>query len=443
MSATMGFDALHHLSHELEELCQALRTGALGVDEQLTDLLREGMDRMGGMVDAAERGAEPDPAPDLEQAVRSYLRQEGTTGFMVVEAAPEPAPEPDQPPPEDTSLAAIAELMAVSQRLRGLRPGAPDVIAEARRIEAAARTVFAALARARQVGFETVVPPLRRHLRRVCAREGKEAQLEVSGGATLVDPSVLGALQGALVQLLNNAVVHGLEAPQARRASGRPGIGLVQLTVDREGESLRVTVTDDGSGFQVEELLAAGRSHGGGNGPEDEERTETARVSGRGPSPPAPPRAAMREAILAALTDGVTTRGQAGPDAGRGEGLGAVRQAVEALGGRLEITSKAGRGSSILVVVPVQQRFEELLLVFEGDHARAFPQRIVLGSPDGPLIRFKGGHTVRVGRVLGLVEALVSPAPFPFNLLPQVTGTTVGPDGTILFVLDPTPGARP
>lgn len=447
MGAQLGYAPVTLLAHTLEDLCDGLRTGKLPTDAEACGRLEEGIERLSDMVNVISAGGEPEPAPDVEQAIRSHLRSQGTTAFTVVE--PPSAPEPgDLAPPtvrDDDLMASLAELLAVGQRLRALAGSDPRLANEAQRVEDATRRLFARLAESRQVTFETLLPAIRRHLRALCTQRGKEAILEVTGEETLVDPTVLATLQGVLVQIVNNAMVHGIEPAAERRRKGKPGTGRVSIAVAREGEDFVLTAWDDGRGFDVAALAEKARRV------REQDSTDrdihTTNPMDRRRRPRAPSGGAVSAAIEAAFVDGISTADALDEYAGRGQGLGAVLQAITSLGGTLEATPAPGGGARFRLVVPVQQRIEELLLVREGGLTLAYLARTVddaIASDasgrkprESGFIVLKGGGRRRVDAILGVVEGLVSPAPFPFNHLPRVSGTTVAPDGSILFVVDP------
>lgn len=449
MSAQLGFAPIALLAHTLEDLCDGLRTGKLPADAAACRLLEEGVERLTEMVNGIAAGTEPEPAPDVEQAIRSHLRSQGTTAFTVVEPPP-PEPQEVPRPRDDDLMASLAELLAVGQRLRILAVTDPRLEYEGRRVEEATRRIFARLAEARQVSFETLLPAIRRHLRALCSQLNKEASLEVTGEETLVDPTVLATLQGVLVQIVNNALVHGIEPATERRRKGKPGVGRVSIAVSREGEEFVLTAWDDGRGFDTVALRELARRS------RDEDGTDrdihTTNPIARPRLPRLPRGAHLAEAIEHAFLDGVSTAAELGEYAGRGHGLGAILQAVTGMGGTLQATNSPGEGARFRMVVPVQQRIEELLLVREGGITLAYLARTIddnapstrrpaSATTNAEFLVLKGGGRRRVEAVLGVVDGLVSPAPFPFNQLPRVNGTTVAPDGSILFVVDSTPPA--
>jgi signal transduction histidine kinase len=160
---------------------------------------------------------------------------------------------------------------------------------------------------------------------------GKEVgPLRVSGSETLVNVRALDRAGAAVVHMLRNAVVHGIEPPGERLASGKPEAGTIALSLERADGDLVFEVADDGAGIDRGAVLA--RAVELGLVSEEEGRTaDLARLL---------------------LLPGLTTAGKSGAEAGRGVGLDTVREAAEFLSGRAEIESEPGRGTRIRLVCP-------------------------------------------------------------------------------------------
>ena len=407
MSATMGFAGMTLLAHALEDVFEAVRVGRVAGDSAALRLAREGVDAMDAQIEQVAAGVEPTPATALEDRARAFLRTSGTTAFTLLPPKEDEDAEATERPRGAQASDALTEVMAAATQLRALVPKDARVAATLDRLQGASRRLYTALAELRTVSFETVLPPLRRHVRSVAALYGREVRLEVRGEAMAVDPVLLGGLQGALVQLLTNAIIHGIESPEERLRIGKLRTGLLQLTAERTPQQITVVLTDDGRGFDVDALrMAADQQHG--------------------------------DAVDIAMRSGVSTASTLGLHAGRGQGLGAVRATVEAQGGTMIVTMTPGRGARFQLDLPAADELCELVLFERGAHTFAVPATALSGSAvsDGG-IRLHTGDVVTIDRVVGSVEALVSLPPFPINLLPVVTGTTIAPDGSVLFVVDP------
>lgn len=422
MAATMQHPPITLLAHALEDVCDGLVKQTLPRDETTIGLLGEGFNALRRQLRAVEDGDEPSFEAEFEQRLRDYLKAGGTTGFTLLVPSSEEAPTGQDEAPAglrmDHSIAAIAELMSACARLRD-NVGESGAV-EVNRIEDAARAIYRELVELRQVRFVTVVPALRRQMRHVAQRHGRQARLEVAGEDILVDQAVLGAMQSALVHLVHNAIIHGIEAPEARQEAGKSGVGRIGITAERVGHDLVVTFTDDGHGFDTRALrVAAGDDEG--------------------------------HPVDIAFRQGITTAGALDHLAGRGVGLPVVRSVVEGLGGRLAVTSTPGRGTKFRLEVPISADLVKLLVVEAGGENWAIPEHRVqpgectvacvpllgLAVTGNIHVLLASGEGIAVDRVVGHTEGLVSPPPFPLNRLPCVKGTTVAPDGRILFVVEP------
>lgn len=409
MSATMGYAAMTLLAHVLEDVFEAVRQQRVPGDAPALQLARDGIEIFSRQIDQVVIGEEPSPATALEHRARAFLRTSGTTAFTLLLPSAEEDPDGTERPRGASASDALTEVLAASTRLKTLIPDDDVVRAEVDRLQSASRRLYAALAELRQVTFDSVVPPLRRQMRSVAALYGREVRLDVRGDGTLVDPVLLSALQGTFVHLVTNAIIHGVEDPEERQARGKPVVGLLQLTVERNGGEISIIFTDDGRGFDTEAIrFAAGVDRG--------------------------------DPVELAMRPGVSTASEIGLHAGRGQGLGAVRATVEAQGGKLTVTTLVGRGTRIRLDVPAKVDLRELTLIQLGGLTFAIPSRALEDRPGGASatsLFLRDGRRITVDRLVGTVEALVSPPPFPISRLPQVTGSTLAPDGSVLFVLDP------
>jgi two-component system chemotaxis sensor kinase CheA len=163
--------------------------------------------------------------------------------------------------------------------------------------------------------------------RRIAARLGKEVDVEVDGRGLRVDSKQWAGFWSAFIHAVRNAVDHGIEPAAVRRAAGKPERGAIALGTYLRGDSFVVEISDDGAGIDWSKLAEKARALG--------MRAETAEE--------------LREALF---RDGVSTAASVTDISGRGLGMGALREAAEALGGRVEVESKRGRGSTLRMVFP-------------------------------------------------------------------------------------------
>jgi two-component system chemotaxis sensor kinase CheA len=207
--------------------------------------------------------------------------------------------------------------------------------------------------RVRMVPFQTLVPGLQRAVRDAARSEEKYVTFTLNGGEVELDKKVLETLKDPLLHLLRNAVIHGLETPEARSAAGKPAEGQISLTVRQQGSEVHIAVQDDGRGFDVEALRRHSAENGGPVFDSDANPND----------------------IIAALAfrPGITTVKHVTELAGRGVGLDVVRQNVVALRGRIKIENTPGKGATILLAVPVSLTMSRGLLVQVGSERYALP----------------------------------------------------------------------
>ncbi|HET9643520.1 MAG TPA: response regulator, partial [Burkholderiaceae bacterium] len=191
------------------------------------------------------------------------------------------------------------------------------------------------------------------------------------------DAQVLEALQGSLVQLVRNAVAHGIETPAERTLAGKPAAGRVCVEAEQSGYQVMLRCRDDGRGVDLEAVRKA--------------------IERRGASPQAVRELGTGELVAALLHGGISTSEVVTELAGRGVGLDVVRDAVQRLGGSVAVHTEATRGSTIELKVPVSLSVLEVLSVQAGGQRAAIPLsavRRVLRLAPHEITRVPGGDAV-------------------------------------------------
>lgn len=307
-----------------------------------------------------------------------------------------------------------------------------------------------------------VMEPLPRVARELARQLGKQVHVELEGAELELDRSILDRLSDPLVHLLRNAVDHGLETPDLRLRAGKSQAGRIRLQARREKDSIRISVEDDGAGIDLEAVRA---------------RAVAAGLLHEGIAEDLPP----DEIAALVFRPGLSTRPTVSEVSGRGVGMDAVKATVESLGGRVELSSRAGLGTVTSLVVPITAAIQRVLLLGLGDETVALPigkvERIVeiepgsiersgresfaliddvpvlvldlaerLGLANGtaagplPLVltEIRGERIgLRVTRLEGQQEIYVKPVPSLLAGLRVLGGLTVLGDGRPIFLLDP------
>jgi two-component system chemotaxis sensor kinase CheA len=190
----------------------------------------------------------------------------------------------------------------------------------------------------RLVGAASLFTILERTARDSARALGREVSFSGTGGEIRLDAPMLEAMQHALVQIVRNAVAHGIEPPAERVRLGKPEAGRITLRIERRGGRINVTCGDDGRGLDLDAIRRAAHA----------------------------PHASMAEAIRLLLKGGISTSEQVTEASGRGVGLDVVRDLMQKVGGTVEITSEAGRGANFHLSVPPSLSAVDALLVEVG-----------------------------------------------------------------------------
>jgi two-component system chemotaxis sensor kinase CheA len=240
----------------------------------------------------------------------------------------------------------------------------------------------------RMVPFETLVPLLQRTVRDAAHREYKQAALVVEGGAIELDKKVLETIKDPLIHLVGNAVSHGIETPEVRAVTGKPPEGRIALVLQQRGAEVRISVRDDGGGFDLHRLRQASAQHAGFALDEY---------------------ASTSEIIEIAFQPGVSTAGNVTSLSGRGIGLDIVRQRVESLQGRIEVESTPGEGTTIDLLVPVSLTITRALLVQAGAERYMLPLLSVEKIVQGQEMLRLDERTLPLLPLVGLLERPAAP----------------------------------
>jgi chemosensory pili system protein ChpA (sensor histidine kinase/response regulator) len=212
------------------------------------------------------------------------------------------------------------------------------------------------LLRMRLVEFDAVSDRLYAVVRQACKGTEKQVRLDIVGGSMEMDRGVLERMMPAFEHLLRNAVVHGIETSEIRRAVGKPAMGAISLSLHQDGSDVSVTIADDGAGLQLEKIRAR------------------ARVSGLLESGQA---LDLEEAIRLLFVPGFSTADEVTALAGRGIGMDVVLSEVNAIGGRIETASQPGQGTSFKIVFPLTTAVTQVVILRMGTMTIGVPAKLL------------------------------------------------------------------
>jgi two-component system chemotaxis sensor kinase CheA len=194
-------------------------------------------------------------------------------------------------------------------------------------------------------------------LARDLARDfGKKVSFVTSGEDTELDRTVVEEIGDPLVHMVRNALDHGLEAPAARLAAGKPEIGTLHLRAYHQGSNIVVELQDDGRGIDPEKVLAKARRQG--------LIADGLQLS-------------REDIINLVFLPGFSTAEKVTAVSGRGVGMDVVKRNIEKLRGKIEISSEVGRGSAFKVKLPLTMAIIDGLVVRVGDDRFILPSTSV------------------------------------------------------------------
>ena len=320
------------------------------------------------------------------------------------------------------------------------------------------------LMRVRMVQFASISERLFRVTRQAAKEVDKRVNLDIRGGAVEIDRSVLEKMTGPFEHLLRNAVVHGIEAREARRAAGKNEIGELLIEVRQEGNEVIIQFSDDGQGLNIERIRDKAMRIGLLAGDE---------------------RMLDEEVADLIFHPGFSTANEVTELAGRGIGMDVVRSEAAVLGGRVSTWSEPGKGAHFTIHLPLTLAVTQVVLLSSGGQTYAVPsvlveqvqqlktsalatayndgsvlwngQRVALHYLPGllgnraaspvsqhysPILILKSGNdrvAIHVDEVIGNREVVVK------NIGPQlarmvgIAGATVLGSGDIVLILNPVP----
>lgn len=300
------------------------------------------------------------------------------------------------------------------------------------------------------------IPRLVRDLSR---KLDKEVDLQMEGGATELDKTVLERMIDPLVHLVRNGMDHGIETPEERKAAGKTDVGILKLSACQESGSVVIEIVDDGKGINGPVILAKAREKGIVGA--DEELSDDQ----------------INQLIFA---PGFSTAAVLSDVSGRGVGMDVVRRNILDLGGRVHVYSEYGVGTRIEINLPLSLAILDGQLVRVADQVYIIPILSIIETLEleqtersdvpgtGEICRFRGEylHMLRVadhfqltepssgrlvvvvdthGKRMGLViddvlgqqQVVIKPLDKNYKSVKGLAGATIMSDGSVALILDP------
>ncbi len=522
-SSFLGFDQLVEVSHSAEDVLHLIRNGEKAMTPEIMDVILEATDVIKVLVKQVKEdkfeeieiagikarleGLKSDKPPQKEE-VADEVPSETEVQEEIVEEAPQKvetksAPvqkeKPAQKPADKKGAAAdsdkglsgidattirvsverlddmmnlVGELVLERNRLlqinRDFRENKnvdeyPEKVADTtERIHFVTTEIQLSVLKTRMVPIDRLFRKFPRMIRDISREMKKKADLLISGGETELDKTVIDELGDPLVHLLRNSIDHGLEAPEQRRALGKPEIGRVELSARQEGNHIIIGVKDDGKGIDVDKVKAKAL--------EREIVTQEQLL------------AMSKQDIMQLIFEaGFSTAEQVSNISGRGVGMDVVKTNIRKLGGMIELNSEVNMGTEMVLKLPLTLAIMQALMVQVHNDVYAIPLASVIETikiEDGdiknvnqkeviyhrdsviPLLRLQevfmvsqNGNTsdteymVLVGagekrfglvvdRLIGQEEVVIKSLGDYLGNIPGIAGGTITGDGRVRLIVD-------
>jgi two-component system chemotaxis sensor kinase CheA len=403
-SGFLGFSRLEALSHAAESLLAELRDGRITLSPARADVLLEVVDATRGLLGVIEATGSEDERDvsglieriealqhdekDAPQAMAPAPREPGEKAKLVIPPPPPwdsaragsfdassttPTPAPPAPkkapqpvaltPSPATTISAersvrvdvdlldriirqVGELVLARNQLSALvRQGEdPALNTTLQRLSMIVSELQEEAMKTRMQPVEQLFAKLPRVVRDLAAQFSKKVRLEVEGGETELDRSLLEAVKDPLTHIVRNAIDHGLETPEARRAAGRDETGTLAVRAYHESGQVVLEVSDDGAGIDPSHVAAAALERG---------LVTPGELAAM----------AEREIVDLVFRPGFSTAAAVTNVSGRGVGMDVVRTNVEAIGGTVDLQSTPGAGTTIRLRIPLTLAIVPALLV--------------------------------------------------------------------------------
>jgi two-component system chemotaxis sensor kinase CheA len=405
-TGSLGFKRLEELAHSGENLSGLLRDGKLAADEPIITGLLQLLDGLRSILKTIEATAGEGEGSDdvlicrLEElqapaqvAQRPHVMVAGTTSATLsppsvaaMTNAPVALPEAPPPaaPPSDIEAPAtrsapgrsgtaaestlrvdvtllnrmmnlVGELVLTRNQVLQATAADPNMTMLSRRLDMVTADLRESVMKARMQPVSNIFSKMPRIVRDLSQSLGRRVRLQMEGQDTELDKSLLEAIKDPLTHAVRNSLDHGIESPEVRLAAGKDPEGTLRLRAAQEGSHVLIDVVDDGAGIVVEKVRDKAVERG---------IITAERAAHLG----------ERELLQLIFLPGFSTAAAVSNVSGRGVGMDVVRTNVEKIGGKVEIESRPGKGTTLRLRIPLTLAIIPALIVRSLDQSFALPQ---------------------------------------------------------------------
>jgi two-component system chemotaxis sensor kinase CheA len=365
-SSFIGFEQMSELTHKFEDVLNKLRKFELKLNPEIMDVILEAQDLMKVLLSKLEAN---DLSPIDISGVVSKLERISRGEFLIEEdvekASVDNASQKLQSKVIDKTVRIdverldelmnlVGELVLGRNRLTQIVSGiverfegeslARELMDTIAQVDYLTSELQAVVMRARMMPIAKVFSKFPRIVRDLSRDLNKEVELLIYGEETEVDKSVIESIHDPLVHLIRNAIDHGIETPQERKAVGKPEKGKVILRAEHEGNFIVITVEDDGRGI-------------------DPERVRRKAVEKKIITEQEASSISDRDALNLIFLPGFSTASKVTNVSGRGVGLDVVKANITKLNGMIDVQSTLGQGTKFILKLPLTLAIIQGLLV--------------------------------------------------------------------------------
>jgi two-component system chemotaxis sensor kinase CheA len=411
----LGFKRLEKLAHAGENLLGLLRDGKLAVDGPVVTGLLQLLDGLRSILRTIEAQGDEGDGQDAELIARmaelqvparapanqrvpagaaapqprdlpagSQPQTPAPAARVPEEGPPQPAADPPaaapQNPPKGEAPSArpravsaaesslrvdvtllnrmmnlVGELVLTRNQVLQATAASPNLTMLSRRLDMVTADLREAVMKARMQPVSNIFSKMPRMVRDLAQSLGRRVRLQMEGQDTELDKSLLEAIKDPLIHAVRNAMDHGIELPEARQAAGKCPEGTLRLRAAHEGSHVIIEVGDDGAGISVEKVRQKAIERG---------LITAARAASL----------SERELLQLIFVPGFSTAAAITNVSGRGVGMDVVRTNVERIGGKVEIDSRMGQGTTLRLRIPLTLAIIPALIVRSVSQSFALPQ---------------------------------------------------------------------
>jgi two-component system, chemotaxis family, sensor kinase CheA len=249
----------------------------------------------------------------------------------------------------------VGELVLTRNQVLQATASDPSMTMLSRRLDMVTADLRENVMKARMQPVSNIFSKMPRIVRDLSQSLGRRVRLEVEGQDTELDKSLLEAIKDPLTHAVRNSLDHGIEPPEIREGAGKDPEGMLKLRALQEGSHVVIEVLDDGAGIDVEKVRRNAIERGVITAERAAQMTE-------------------RELLQLIFLPGFSTAAAVTNISGRGVGMDVVRTNVEKIGGKVEIDSRVGKGTTLRLRIPLTLAIIPALIVRSLGQSFALPQ---------------------------------------------------------------------